>query len=100
MCSLLASGADQLLQHGQETLDNLAEIKPFLLERWKKWQANNPSSDQIQYAPAPVSHLPAQELVARSSIQSHGVNVPPSSTPTRAYDFFFSGIEKWRSYTF
>ena len=80
MFSLLVSGADQLLQHGQDILDSLAEIKPSVLGNWEKWQVN-PSCAHEQSAPAPVSNMPPQHLVKRSNIRSHGASIP---TNTRA----------------
>ena len=62
VCLLLVSGADQILQHGQEILDSLAEIKLTLMIRFEQWRAN-PSTAQFQSVPAPVSHLAPQHLV-------------------------------------
>jgi hypothetical protein len=76
----------QFLQHEQEMLDRLAEIKVSLLERFEQWRVN-PSSTQIQSAPESVSHMPPQQLVAGRSIQSRDANTPTSSsTPTNSSD--------------
>jgi STAM-binding protein len=64
------------IQHGQEILDSLAEIKVSIMTRYEQWRAN-PSSLQSQ---APVSNPAPQPLVAHRSINSHGTNTPSSSS--------------------
>lgn len=76
---LLFLCADQMLQHGQEILDSLAEIKKSIITRHEQWQAN-PSSVQFQPPQPPASNPVPQPLVAHRSIHSHGTNTPTSSS--------------------
>ena len=69
------------MQHGQEILDSLAQIKVSLMQHYEQWRVN-PSSAQFQSAPAHVSNMPPQQLVAHRSIQSQGASTPSSSTPS------------------
>ena len=76
---LVVSRADQI-QHGQEILDSLAELKVPLLKRYEQLRAN-PSSLRSQ---APVSNTTQQLLVAHHGIDSHNTNtsaaVPSSAS--------------------
>ncbi|KAH9995911.1 hypothetical protein BJV74DRAFT_300156 [Russula compacta] len=76
---LLFLCTDQMLQHGQEILDSLAEIKKSIMTRYEQWQAN-PSAIQFQPPQPPASNLVPQSLIAHRSIHSHGTNTPTSSS--------------------
>ena len=72
---VLISRTDHI-QHGQEILDNLAEVKIPIMTRYEQWRAN-PSSVQPQ---ASASHLVPKPLVAYHSTNSLRTNMPTSSS--------------------
>ena len=73
------------MQHGQDILDSLAEIKIALTGRYEQWRENSASA-QFQSAGALVSNFPPPQLVARRGVQSHDASTPlPSSTPSGSH---------------
>ena len=73
------------MQHGQDILDSLAEIKIALVGRYGQWRENSASA-QFQSAPALVSNFLPQQLVARRGVQSLDASTPlPSSTPSGSH---------------